>query len=390
MTTESKKSLNINPFTTPVIKDGIEFLMNDQTCSDVILQVNDDTYHLMSMLLIKQSLFFAEKCSGDIEIVSVNESIKIINKRVIKITDSSLKKEAVEQVLRCMYGAKISIINYDLFKVILIFKMSELLEKCFEHMTCDFFLENYLALKDNHHYSSFFEKYFKANIRKFENVTTFTSQLSLEQITSLLSADDLECDEEIVYQIVDKYVSDHCSLPVMQLYTYVRFTLLSINTLVNEVKKNIKIQSSLYNDALEKIVTGQKETPRKYIKNGPHFCVGKHDQKYTGYRLIGDNEVELFRTKIRDFYKKHDGFQSLDDVTGKYLCSENYFLKNDEYIITSAKVNMNKCDMIKFVTLDSKSQIDFLDIKICSGKFTEPAYSHYKSGKIGLFVSNYI
>src|SRR5690606_23210618 len=129
MATGSEKSLNINSFVTPVLKDGIAFLINDPNCSDTILQINDDTYHVMSQLLTKQSLLFAEQCNRDIESVSVNESIKLINKKVIKIIDPNLKKEAVEKILRYMYGANISIIDLDLFKVIMIFKMSELLEK---------------------------------------------------------------------------------------------------------------------------------------------------------------------------------------------------------------------------------------------------------------------
>jgi len=83
--------------------------------------------------------------------------------------------------------------------------------------------------------------------------------------------------------------------------------------------------SDIYqNTCLGSIINDLRPIIDMYIDYYSPFAVGVANKKYSGYRLVTEDDFKskTFCTSIVDYYKKHNGLRSLDNFEGLYLCGD--------------------------------------------------------------------
>lgn len=372
-------------------KLDIDLLFNDPVCFDTVVQVNDTSFNIISALVTKQSSFFAEACNSSENPCTTHilGSAVILTRRIIKIHDPELKNDAVEKVLKFLYGKKIENVTIDIIYAAIKFRISDLICPHFKNMTTEFFLKHYMiVLNENNDLIPFFEKYFKTNIKSFNDIFDITSRMSLEYIITLLSSDDLMCSETLIYDIANHYCNKNNKPEVLKC---VRLTLLPHEVLINQVGNNPNIDLCQYKNALEQVILSKKETLRNSFTKDK-FCIGKHGQKYDGYKILTKDDIDntLIKEEIAKSYVYNGGFRSMDNINVDHLCSENHILKINTYFLLACYKIVKKNEILKFNCNYFGQEIivsTISDITVSSYDISHNSYSkHDHTKNVGLFM----
>src|SRR5690606_28354280 len=139
-------------------------------------------------------------------------SFHLVHKKIIKIDDVELNADVVKQVLKFMYGVPFEITkdNFnDVMKVCIKFQTTILDEQINDYIykstKPDDFFNSHLVKSVYKGIS--FEKYLKGHILelKKDELFKFILTLSLDKICEILSADDLKCSEDFVFDLAVHY-----------------------------------------------------------------------------------------------------------------------------------------------------------------------------------------
>ena len=260
----------------------------------VQLIVNGNSYELLADVLFKHFTLFKTELENiqPSYPVSSNEesSFHLVHKKVIKIDNTDLNADAVEQVLEFMYGIPFTFTkdNFnDVMFACTIFQTTMLDEKSYDYMCESTKPQNFfdLCFVKSVYKSITFEKYLKEHILEFkkDDLFTFILTLSLDKICEILSADDIKCSEDFVFDLALHYhTSINGSEKVM---SCVRLTRLSKHYFVNKSVAKY-VDDNTYGKALEFYLLDKSSNREKErVYKSVHFCVGKYDYKYEGYRM---------------------------------------------------------------------------------------------------------
>jgi len=104
---------------------------------------------------------------------------------------------------------------------------------------------------------------------------------------------------------------------------------ISICSLMDPIS-NFSSSDIFQNTCLNNIVPDLHPIVDRYLNSYSPFSVGIHGKEYIGYRLITTADLEngRFIASLTNDYRKNNGFRSLDNFSGLYLCGD----KIDLYI----------------------------------------------------------
>jgi len=365
----------------------MESLFNNPKHSDVIVNINNNAYHLISTLLEKQSPFFSREFAKIDFPESVNVSktndveLFLTGKKIITI-DNDLKEDAILKVLRYMYGVTIGNITIDVADVIIKFEIIELMTICCRIWKKQIFIDHYLvAIISQSTLLPILEKFFKENITTYKNINGIIEKMPLSYFISILSSSDLDCDEDFRYFIADHYGRVNSNSCVMR---YIKLSLLSKKVLITHAGNNLFTHRSRYIEALENHYVGIGHISRK-MSDKPLFVIGKYGQQYEDYEVV--TNYEKIKEKFVDQYRSHGGIVSIDYMKVGFLCTDKNifmlhreFLKKDEYYV-------RKGDIVPFDTDDDslKSVIKHIFyVKISQKEISEIKNDH--THNVSLFM----
>jgi len=305
----------------------------------------------------------------------------LFKKKVVKISDPLLTKEAILKMIDFVHGKKIEKYSDDLMYACIFFGISNFAHLLSE-MSSELFLKYYLKfIQTNDILLSDCEKWFKSHVNTYSNLIDFTSQLSLEYLTSILSSDDLVCDEDLIYEIANNYCVVHNKPEIL---SCVRFSLLPSLTIIDKVKKNPNISPEQFNIVLENRLLKKMDIHRGFSKE--KYIIGAADETYEGYRLVTTNEIKslIFLNDLNLFYETKKGLLSIQNFMGGYLCGSTHAFKFMELSVSYLRKN----ERYLFISDDSTtSQVSMLKILPCDKEKNEIRYQKY-CFNIGLFIKN--
>lgn len=314
------------------MSDPLASLFN-KNLKQVQFIINGNSYELLADVLVKYSDFFKtelEKIPSNYSI-STNEesSFHLVHKKIIKIDDVELNADVVKQVLKFMYGVPFEITkdNFnDVMKVCIKFQTTILDEQINDYIykstKPDDFFNSHLVKSVYKGIS--FEKYLKGHILelKKDELFKFILTLSLDKICEILSADDLKCSEDFVFDLAVHY---HTSVGESEkVMSCVRLTRLTKYYLINKPVAKY-VNDNVYRKALEFHLFGKssnKEKEREY--QSIHFCIGMYDRTYEGYRMTTSDDCDksTFKYLFKESYLGSGGLLSLDNFVGNVLCNK--------------------------------------------------------------------
>ena len=384
------------------MSDSLVSLFN-KDLKQVQLIINGNNYELLADVLAKHSDFFKTELENipPSYSVSTNEesSFHLVHKKVIKIDDVELNADVVEQVLKFMYGVSFEITkdNFnDVMKVCAKFQTTMLDEQTYDYIYKSTEPQNFFdsCFVKSIYKSISFEKYLKERIMelKKDELFKFILSLSLDKICEILSADDLKCSEDFIFDLALHYhtsISD--SAKVM---SCVRLTRLSKYYLINKPVAKY-VNDDAYRKALEFHLFGKSSNKEKErIYKSIHFRIGKYDGEYEGYRMTtaDDCNKSTFKYLFKESYLGDDGLLSLDDFVGNVLCNkENPFRIGNSYVnsvwIGLNRENIRKNDVVK-IKKNGNSNIGFDDFDTLINYSGHMSFVHRPEQRIGLFVPN--
>ena len=338
-----------------VLLQTIKQFYNHPVLSDVILTLNGEKYHLISNLIAQ----YAPLLHMELEIQNTNGSKPTIdlttdpekllmnlsaaltrtNKKIVNLTIPGVSKETVGMVLETLYGKSFEITLANFQEVHLLstkFGMGSHSKKCTgvlkTTITPDTIVESYeRALSEKSHLEPILKNKFYEilPIIPRDKLMDFISRWSYEAITELVSKSDLDCTEDLVYDIVDRWCQAHENTNEhLTLTSLVKLELLSNEILVTKVKTN----DYVYFDTYLKVIESNLLTPK--VTSGRRrskaiFALGKLRESYDGYRLITKTEVETakFVQMFTNEYRKLDGIMCLDSFAVDLVCCSTHNLQ---------------------------------------------------------------
>ena len=279
---------------------------------------------------------------------------KHITKKCVKIADSSVSKETVNNILEYIYGKstlRLSDTNVrEYYNLSLKFGMTELTIQCLEivkkSIKVDTLIADYCKVKEEG--SSLVSIYLDSLIENIQSVPKndlliFTTKLSYEEVTSLLKSDKLCCSEELIYDIVENWCSRAENLADLsrakELYGLVKIGNLTAEFLISRVKTNQTIGASAYEKALEEsaVTRIRQSVHRISSTNPPLFAIGTGSDSYSDYKLITSDQLNAsnFSDFFRREYNKYNGIYCLDSREGDVISSDTHKI----YVNNNGKEN---------------------------------------------------
>jgi len=140
------------------------------------------------------------------------------------------------------------------------------------------------------------------------------------------------------------------------------------------------------NTCLNNIVPDLRQVIDEYLNSQYPFAIGVHRKEYFGYRLITKEDLKnnIFMSFLGDHYQKNNGFLSLDNFLGFYLCGDNIDL-------------CTRTEPLKIIgsSIDAPNFLKIGTINLITERFSEEKYdikdmkysSHYRyQHDVGLFI----
>jgi|SRR5579872_84988 len=377
-------------------------LYNNPNHADLVLIFNDVKYHLLSVVVQQYApLLYAEfekvqtpsiATSTDPTIDQMMASLtslisRLPQRKTLTITDQTISQELVNAILETMYGKSMEITIATLSSVYTLstkFGIEYLKKSCLEvfqkSVNVATLIEDYQkAIVEKSPLESVYKEILVGNLMRVpkDKLLSFTNQLSLKDITELITNPNLGCTEDWVWELIENR-SDKS-----ELVSYVQLEKLSTPTLL-KVKSYVPLET--YTVVLEKHLAQLSTLIGSSFRTGiSMIALGKLNGKYPGYRLLTKKDFDTHLNKIMDVFKNDytsNGIYCLDDLTpGVVCCAERNIAHDDHYLrVVSSHANTN----IKLASrreLNSESLIyhSFYLSTINGGTDT-----------IGLFISNIV
>jgi len=327
--------------------------------SDVVLVFNEEKYFLASVLVKEYAPYlFAEFehrsaptipsiLSSDLtpeQVISNLTSLvsKAYNKKTINMTAPSISRETLNAVLGSMYGQTLEITSLNILEVYEIskqFGIKHLMEECkkvyHNSITLDNLFDFYQrALSEKSPLLEITQNYLIANMISLprDQLLAFVEKLSEDDIIDILTSNDLNCNEDLVYEMADRWCkqSNLDASHKQEVMSYVKLDLLSSKLLVNEVKRNPYVTGNRYVQILEARALASDKTNNLLRRSTSIslIAIGKLHSTYDNYRLITKEEVNTtaFRTLFKQEYDKLNGIYSLDDFAVDLVCCQDHNL----------------------------------------------------------------
>ena len=336
-------------------------LFNNPEYSNVVLIFNDVKYHLMSHLVEKHAPLLAAKFAAetipgpalatstnsesdsDSMITSLSNLLgKMVNKKTVKITDSTISNQTVTTVLESFYGKPVGEVESKIVEFVALanlFGMEDLYKSCCSKfklgITRGNFFEKYQtecndpdpSISSPWKYA--FLTFFAERMVLFpqEKMTAFFNGLSYDDLMKILSMDMIRIREELLYELVCNWIT-HTSCAgdlAINILAKMRLEHMSVEFLINKIKRDNRIDYQRYVTAIETLLQSKTcSLHNRKSRTETNFCLGKRDKKYIGYRLITATDLKDQRViaLLEVELKSMGGIVSLDNYTGDAIgCS---------------------------------------------------------------------
>jgi len=241
---------------------------------------------------------------------------------------------------------------------------------------------------------------------------SFILTLSVDKICEILSADDLRCNEDFIFDIALHYCTNMHpeaneesskvipplkteGLNLQEVMKCVRLSYLSKNYLAGKADTKY-VCPEYYKTALKNKIHPRgatKEKKRDFQMT--KFYIGKFGEKYIGKRVVNSKECEsdMFRILIAESYMTNNGFPSLDDFVGDVLCNETEVFQIGIYDECWLGSNSKKIQKYETVTFGRRgSQLDLYQLSaddfLVLHSWDSMNKVTRKDLRVGLFVSN--
>jgi hypothetical protein len=375
-------------FMTTSSKDFvIDLIYNNQSYSDVILEVGANKFYL-HLPVIKQhasALFEEFEKISNASLISTSQDVQLdqmlINlttmitkpKKTLKITDLTVTKETLDVVLKSMYTSppEVTTTNYlEVYKISTRFGMKELSEKCIDLIRKSLKVETLLEDYKNAFlvFSPLTQIYLtmlKSHLSAFskDKLLEFIPTLMYETILEIVTDNELNCTEDLVYEIVDAWYQHNKNLDEAKILTSkIKLELLSSDILVTKVKENPLIDSEIYLKILESRECRRKmessERKMKYV-----FALGKIYGKYQSYRLVVQSDfTDKFRIQFKEQYDKHSGIYCLDSFSADLVCCLGHRLGTSSHWLRVDNKIAIKDNFAKFCTSETTTDVTYQSI----------------------------
>lgn len=388
-------------------------LFNQPACSDIILSFNSVHYYLisnvikeaapalLSEIVVPQVLNLATSDDKSIEGLTAMLMQNVLNKKLININDLAISDSTVKAVLEHLYGKSIEGVMtvdnvHEFFALSQRFGGIDSVKVHFDKVVKDFPNDKFASLFLKA--TSYVHPCVSLNelIRRLPRFTSaelelYIPQLSLEVVIQLLSSDDLECTENMIFQMATLWCHAHndnldsCS----KIMACIKFEHLELKILTTAVKSCPFVKPECYLETLEKVVmTRVHDVPFTRKSFCWKFAIGKVDGNYIGYRLVTMEDIynESFRQMFDDSYIRFGGIPSLDTFISDIVCGAGWELRLNNWYIRTESQYIKKQNIVKFYTRQAGATPEYIKANLELIEFIRGDSDANVSKTTGLYI----
>lgn len=363
---------------------SLQTLFNVPEVSNVVIHLNGKLYYLISHVLKHHSPFFGEILGDtDSSLLQLscddpNIRMYVTKKKVIQFDLFELDSESVIQLLRYMYGDKLTISTdnaHHFLKIGQKFQMNSIIDACYKciesNMKTETLIDDYkYVLSTNNTLIPIFHRKFLSSISVLDKqkVLELTAGFTHETIIELLK--NVSCHEDYKFDIALHYCQNNSGCQKEEIMLLINLPMMTKEKLINEAKDHVNIEKYCF--ALECHVDRTKMMAVIKKSNKHIFAIGKRDGKYNGYRTVTNQDFnDSFIEKIKFSHQMCGRFHCLEDM--QYfnkiaICTDNgHAIMIDGYFVRIKDIENNAASLC---THNGDITSDMLD-KLQTSKYPE-------------------
>jgi len=397
----------------------IDLVYNNQSCSDVILEVGPNKFFLL-LPVIKQhapSLFEEFEKLPNVSLTTLPDApldqvlanlttMLSKPKKTLKITDLAVTKEALDAVLKSMYTSSLEVTSsnhLEIYKISTRFGMKELSEKCIEVLSNSLRVETLLEDYKNAFlvFSPLAQMYFNMlkthiSVLPKDKLLEFVPTLMYETILELITDNGLNCTEDLVYEMVDAWYQYNQNLEQAKLLmSKVNLQTISSHLLLTQLKNSPYFDTNTYVRALEWRESERKQNTQN--RTARVFAIGRIDGSYPGFRLMTSADIRknTFQSLFKEYYDRYDGLYCLDSFPADALCCKDVRLAIETMIGFWLRISEKNTTVGKFVKLRTsrhdtaftQKMINTITTSNATGSFDHDSNGNQVVDNAGLFIN---